>query len=135
MGLLTTEMEKRMLLWAFQDSTNPQLPLVQPVVVRLVSANGDAVTTGTEVVGETYEEVDVYFALSSTTPGVEIVNTSSIEFNSINDSAPTTVAGVELWDSSSIPVRIAYAALASPVVVSTGSPFTIGIGQLKVKLT
>lgn len=135
MGQLTQEAERRMLLWALQDSTNTSLAFTQPMVVRLVSTNGDAVAAGVQVLGDTYTEQEAYFAQTATTPGVELVNTSTIEFNSLDLATTVTVAGAEMWDSSDTPVRVAFAALSDPVPISAGNPFIIGTGQLKVRLT
>lgn len=132
---MTREMEKRMLLGALQSSTDSENIIEQPIWLRLMSINGNLTDPGTEITGTSYSPTEAYFVQSATTPAVEVVNSSSIQFNSLDPSVNVTVAGVELWDSSDTPIRLAYSALSSPITVAAGAPMTISPGQLKVRLS
>jgi hypothetical protein len=90
---------------------------------------------GTEVVGTSYVATEAYFAQSSTTPAVEVVNSSSIQFNSLDPVASVVVTGIELWDSADVPIRLAFTSFTAPITVAPGAPLTISPTQLKVRLT
>lgn len=135
MGVLTKEVERRMLHWALTDATDPNLPLTLPIMVRLMSTNGTHDVLGTQVVGDTYEPVDTAFAYNDAGVGATFINTTVVEYNAIDSTTSVTVVGAELWDSSETPVRVGLATLDIPVPVAPGTTFTISPGQLKVKLT
>lgn len=132
---LTREAQRRMLLSALQDSGDPNYIIEQPVWVRLMKINGNLTDPGTEVTGASYAPVEVFFTQSGTTPAVEVVNSSSIQFNSLDPAASMTVVGIELWDSSDTPIRLAFTAFSSSITVAAGAPLTISPTQLKVRLT
>ncbi len=133
-GALTNDAKERVLNWLFVDAESTPAPET-PTVVRLMSANGDAEEFGTEVTGDSYIEVEALFSFTSESPGVFLVNTFDVEFNSISATAAVSVVGIEIWDSSeSFPLRIAYATFTSPYLVAAGDPLLIATGQIKVKL-
>lgn len=134
MGLLTREAERRALAWLLVDSDDNNLPVTQPIMIRLVSANGTTTTAGTEISGDVYEPTQTTWGFTATIPGAEFVNATTVSFTALDADASVSVAGVELWDSSSTPLRVGYAALPSPVTIPAGQPFEIAPGQLKVKL-
>lgn len=135
MGLLTRDIERRLLKWLLVDQDDTTIRLTHPIVLRLMQDNGDADTPGTEVQGDTYVEIEADWVESTTTPGVEFENVADITYNSLSSTAPVTVTGGELWDSSEPAVRVGYATFTSSIIVGIGDPFTIGAGQLKVHLT
>lgn len=124
-----------MLHWALVDQTDPNIPMVLPIMVRLMSVNGTETTPGTEVVGDAYDPAEVSFGYTEGVGSAIYVNISVVEYNSVDTSDSKTVVGVELWDSSDVPIRIGLAALDAPLIVSAGTPFSIAPGQLKVSLT
>lgn len=134
LGLLTQELETRLLTWALVNPFDTSIPVSLPIKVRLMSANGNASTAGTEVTGDAYSAIEATFSTSTTSTGALVVNTASIEFAALDTATSKTVVGVELWDSSDTPVRLAFAPLLSTFSVAALSPFIIGIGQLKVSL-
>lgn len=133
-GQFTREALRRMLFWTLVSPSDTTLPFTLPVELRLMSTSGTHSAAGTEITGDAYEAMEAYFAQSATTPEVEFVNTTEIEFNSLDSSSPVAVDGVELWDSSATPVRIALVDFTTPITIAAGYPYTIGIGQLKVQL-
>jgi hypothetical protein len=135
MGLLTRDVERRILKWVLVDQLDTSIVLTHPIVVRLMGTNGDATNAGVEIIGDTYVEAESEWTESTTTPGVEFVNAIDISYNSLSSANSVSVAGAELWDSSEPAVRVGYATFTSPVIVATGQPFTVGAGQLKVHLT
>lgn len=135
MGVLTKEVERRMLLWALSDPTDPNIPLTLPIMVRLMGTNGTVDTPGTEVVGDVYDPVEAVFGYSEGGSGATFVNFTVVEYNSVNSTTQVSVAGVELWDSSDTPVRVGLASLDAPILVAAGTTFSIAPGQLKVRLS
>lgn len=135
MGLLTRDIERRLLKWLLVDQIDTSITLTHPTVLRLMGTNGDATNVGVEITGDSYIEAEAEWVESTTTPGVEFVNVNDITFNSLSSTASVVVAGGEIWDSSEPAVRIGYATFDTPVTVAAGDPFTIGEGQLKVHLT
>lgn len=134
-GFLVRDMERRILVWMLQNSGDASVKLVQPIQVRLMSANGDDTDAGTEITGDTYEPVDSFWAQNATDPGVEFENTDDIEFNSLDPDVTVNVVGIELWDSNANEqVRVAYATFDDPQDVVAGDPFILSAGTVKVKL-
>ena len=134
-GFLTREAERRILQSLLINSSDKNQLFTQPIMMRLMSANGDSVTPGTQIDADVYEPVEVYWGQSGAYPSVEFVNGSGIEFNALDVDTNITVSGIELWDSSTTPVRIGWAPFTATTVVPAGEPFVIAPGQLKVKLT
>ena len=134
MGLLTREAEQRLLSWMLINANDSDLPFQQPIMAHLMSANGDRVVEGVEVIGDVYSPCESFYVSTTTTPKVEYVNGTVIEFNAISTTSDVVVAGIELRDSSSPGIRIAYAALDNPITVPSSTEFTIAPGQLKVSL-
>lgn len=135
MGLLTRDVETRILKWLLINSDDSNLPVEQPVVARLMATNGNATSPGTEITGDVYSPAEVSWGISAEVPGVSAINGLDVTFIALDSSSAKTVVGVELWDSSDTPIRIGYAALDSAVTIAAGDPFSVAPGQLKVKLT
>lgn len=134
-GALTVEAEQRILFWVLVDPENT-LPFEQPILIKLMSANGSATAPGTEITGDSYVPVDCLFSLSSDSPGVKMLNTFAVEFDSLSSTTNVTVVGVEIWDSSdTAPIRVAYATFSPSITVSTGEPLNLAPGQVTVKIT
>lgn len=134
MGILTRDAEIKLLRWMLMDGVNPINPFQQPIYVRLVSSNGNETTPGVEVVGDSYDPEPASWGITELTPGVTATNGSEVSFSMIDTTTVKTVAGIELWDSSENPQRLALASLGTPIQVPAGSSFVISSGQIKVKL-
>lgn len=119
---LTNVTEGRVLNWLTGNSTTaPTLPLM----VRLMTANGNDTSNGIEVVGGSYTPQSATFG--SAPSGGPASNTNLIRFDNM---PAVTLTGFEIWDSAGTPVRWHWAAFSSPVVVAAGEPVEFAIGAL-----
>ncbi|TXH11863.1 MAG: hypothetical protein E6R04_00060 [Spirochaetes bacterium] len=134
MGLLTKDIQSKILSWLLINSTFPVNPPTQPVRMHLLTSNGTSTAAGTEVVGNSYEPETVSWILSGTPTEAVATNGAPVSFSSLDSENVITVVGIELWDSSTTPQRVAFASLDYPVSVGPGQSFTIATGQIKVKL-
>lgn len=134
MGNLTRDAEAKLLRWMLMDGSTPVNPFQQPIYMRLMSSNGDASTPGVEVVGDSYEPEVTSWGITELTPGVTATNGSEISFSLLDTTSVKTVTGIELWDDSEIPQRIAFASLGTPIQVAANASFVISNGQIKVRL-
>lgn len=78
-----------------------------PLKLRLMTANGDATTGGTQVTGGSYASQTITFSAAS---GDSAASAADITFTGM---PACTVVGVEIWDSAGTPVRLAWGALTS----------------------
>lgn len=99
-----------------------------PIQVALMTANGSDSSAGTEVSGGTYARQDVTFAAAS---GGSASNDATITFPGMPDA---TVVGVELYDSSATPRRLAHAALAESRTVNAGDDAKFNPGELTFEM-
>lgn len=121
MSSLTDTAETRTLAWLLgQSTTAPTLPLK----VRLMTANGSDSSAGTEVAGGTYAPVTL--SASTATSGAS-ANDTILRWEGIPN--PTTVVGVEIWDSAGTPVRWWHGALSASRTVTDGV-LEIPVGDL-----
>ncbi len=98
-----------------------------PISVRLMSANGDDTTAGTEVTGGSYAAQTVTFAAAS---GGSVASNADVTFTNM----PTgDVVGIELWDAT--PTRIAYAPLASTKSLVLGDSLTFATGTITLTIS
>lgn len=134
MGQLTREVSTSLLTWALIAPEEVTIQPTMPIMVRLMKTAGTADVLGTEVTGELYDEQDSQWAITTLTPGATAINVSDVTYDGISETETVTVTGVELWDSSDEPIRIAFANLSSPYVVAPNTSFSIGRGQIKVKI-
>jgi hypothetical protein len=112
MSDLTDVAETRTLAWLLgQATTAPVLPLR----VRLMTANGGEATPGTEVAGGTYTPQTLSAAAVA---GGASSNDAVLRWEGIPN--PTTVNGVEIWDSAGSPVRWWHKAFTTPKTVVDG---------------
>jgi hypothetical protein len=119
---LTNVTEGRVLNWLTGNSTTaPTLPLM----VRLMTANGNDTSNGIEVVGGSYTPQSVTFG--SAPSGGPASNTNLIRFDNM---PAVTLTGFEIWDSAGTAIRWHWAAFGSPVVVAAGEPVEFAIGAL-----
>ena len=134
MGQLTRDAETRILRWLLISPTDTTIMPTHPIRVKLMSVTGDSETAGVEVVGDLYSPVNSDWGITTLSPGGTAINLSDIVFSGISSASSVTVAGVELWDSGTIPLRLAWADLSSAAVVSESAPLVIGRGQVKVSI-
>jgi hypothetical protein len=122
---LTDGAETRGLQWLLgQETTPPELPLT----VHLMTANGSDSAAGTEVTGGTYAPVELDAA--AVADGASS-NDTVLRWEGIPN--PTTVAGIEIWDSADTPFRWWHGALAAQKTVTDGV-LEIPIGDLALTL-
>lgn len=104
--------------------------LTGPIRARLLTANGNDTTAGTEVVtGGGY---------TSGTGAPSVTFGAASARSSSNSTAVTvtnwpraeTVVGVDLYDSAGTPKRVEYGALTTSRTMAAGDTFSIAIGAL-----
>lgn len=134
MGQLTIDIQKKVLSWLLHNSAYPVNPPLQPIMVHLMSSNGNNATRGVEVSGDSYVPEVASWIIPDGGVDAYAVNSSEISFSAIDSTSAVSVAGIELWDSSSTPQRIAYGELEYPVSVGPNQSFTIAVEQIKVRL-
>lgn len=129
---LPDEVERLVLDWLNGTAvTQPTAPLM----VRLTTTAPTDAAAGTEVVGDLYAPQTAGLGAAVTTAGESsITNAASITFNGLDSASGVDVAGLEVWDSAAIPVRVAYEAYAAPVAVVAGEPVVINAGDLSLTL-
>lgn len=102
-----------------------------PIRGRLMTANGNAATPGTEVTnsgGSTYASQDVGAAITSVA-SLPVTNSAGITWTNL----PTaTIVGLELWDSHATPKRKWFGALAASKAVVLGDSLTVAAGSLSI---
>jgi hypothetical protein len=82
--------------------------------LRLMTANGDDASAGTEVTGGSYVAQTIAFDAAASG---SIANNASISFTGM---PAVTVVGIEIYDSAGSPKRLAYGALTSSRTVTSG---------------
>lgn len=82
--------------------------------LRLMTANGDDASAGTEVTGGSYVAQTIAFDAAASG---SISNNASISFTGM---PAVTVVGIEIYDSAGSPKRLAYGALTSSRTVTSG---------------
>jgi len=100
-----------------------------PIKMRLMTANGNGTTAGTEVTGGSYVSQSVTFTAAGS---LSTANTGAVSFTNMPS---CTVVGGELWDSSGTPVRKHFGPLAAPKTVNPGDTFTLPAGSIVLSLT
>lgn len=125
---LTDAMENAALDWLTGNGT-PVRP-TSPLVIRLMTANGDDATAGTELATSGgYTAGGKSATLTAAASGL---STNSSEVSWTNMPA-TTIVGVELWDSAATPVRIAWASTTS-TTLAAGDTLTYAAGAIDFTL-
>lgn len=100
-----------------------------PLKARLMTANGNGTTAGTEVTGGSYTSQTITFAGAAS---LSAANSNTVNYTSM---PAVTVVGVELWDSAGSPVRKHYGALAASRTVNSGDTFSFAAGSVIVSFT
>lgn len=100
-----------------------------PLKARLMTANGNGTTAGTEVTGGSYTAQNMAF---SSAASLSTSNSATVNYANM---PACTVVGVELWDSSGSPVRKHYGALAASKTVNAGDTFSFASGAVIVNFS
>lgn len=125
MAALTNTAETRALRWLLgQPATAPVLPLR----VALLTGLGDDATPGAEVTGGGYARQDL--SAAAVVAGAS-GNDALLRWDGLVN--PTTVVGVEVWDSAGAPVRWWHGPLAEQKTVIDGV-LEIPVGDLGLSL-
>lgn len=98
------------------------------IKLRLMTANGNDASAGTEVTGGSY--VAQTIAFSSAASG-SIANSASISFAGM---PAATVVGIEIYDSAGSPKRLAYGALTTSRVVTVGDTVQFASSAITLSL-
>jgi len=127
MDNLTDVAEARVLNWLTGNATTAP---VTPLKVRLMTANGNDSTPGTEVVnagGSAYAAQTATFPAASGTTST--ANSADIVFTNM-PAEPTGIAGLEIWDSAPTPIRWWWGPVTTPKTTNLGDTVRILAGTL-----
>ena len=100
-----------------------------PIKLALVTANGSDSAAGTEVTGGSYARQTIAFDAAS---GGSIDNNAVINFTGMPS---CTVVGIEIYDSTGTPKRLAYGALTASRTVTSGDTVQFAIGAVSLSLS
>ena len=96
--------------------------------LRLMTANGNDASAGTEVTGGSYVAKTIEFDAAA---GGSISNNASISFTNM---PAATVVGIEIYDSASSPKRLAYGPLTASRTVTAGDTVQFASGAITLSL-
>lgn len=109
-----------------------------PMKVRLMTANGDATTAGTEQStasgsgsGSGYTAGGLSVTFASAAAGAASP-TAVVRWDNM---PATTIVGVEIWDSAGTPKRFQYAALTASKTLASGDSFELPVASFTETLT
>lgn len=114
------------------------VPVVGPLKMRLMTANGSASAAGTELAtGSGPETGTGYTAGGKSFVWAASANGSAIPTDKIRwDNMPAaTIVGAEVWDSSATPRRIHYGPLTTQRTVTAGQSFEMAAADVVSTLT
>ena len=100
-----------------------------PIKLALVTANGSDSAAGTEVTGGSYARQTIAFDAASSG---SISNNAVINFTGMPS---CTVVGIEIYDSTGTPKRLAYGALTASRTVTSGDTVQFAIGAVSLSLS
>jgi len=96
--------------------------------LRLMTANGDDASAGTEVTGGSYASQTIAFDAAASG---SISNNASISFTGM---PAVTVVGIEIYDSAGSPKRLAYGALTTSRTVTAGDTVQFASSAITLSL-
>lgn len=99
-----------------------------PMMIRLMTANGDATTAGTELGTGAGGGTGAGYTAGGkvVTPASAAGGSTSPTATLLWDNMPAcTIVGAEIWDSAGTPKRWQFAALTAPRVLASGDSFEI----------
>ena len=97
--------------------------------LRLMTANGDDASAGTEVTGGSYTPQTIAFDAAASGA---IENNASISFTGM---PACTVVGIEIYDSAGTAKRLLYGALTSSRTVTSGDTVQFASGAIDITLS
>lgn len=129
MGSITSGLATHLLdgvFWA-----NPHnLSITSPLKLALMTTNGTATVVGTEVAGGSYARQDITFDPAWYASSMaHITNAAALNFTLM---PACTVVGVTVYDNAG--TRLFWQALDSPAAIAAGQTFSIGAGELTIRL-
>ena len=96
--------------------------------LRLMTANGNDASAGTEVTGGSYASQTIAFDAAASG---SISNNASISFTGM---PAVTVVGIEIYDSAGSPKRLAYGALTTSRTVTAGDTVQFASSAITLSL-
>jgi hypothetical protein len=96
--------------------------------LRLMTANGNDASAGTEVTGGSYASQTIAFDAAASG---SISNNASISFTGM---PAVTVVGIEIYDSAGSPKRLAYGALTASRTVTAGDTVQFASSAITLSL-
>ena len=96
--------------------------------LRLMTANGNDASAGTEVTGGSYVAQTIEFDAAASG---SISNSASISFTGM---PAVTVVGIEIYDSAGSPKRLAYGALTASRTVTAGDTVQFASSAITLSL-
>ena len=96
--------------------------------LRLMTANGNDASAGTEVTGGSYVAQTIGFDAAA---GGSISNNASISFTGM---PAATVVGIEIYDSAGSPKRLAYGPLTASRTVTAGDTVQFASSAITLSL-
>lgn len=127
---LPDAIENLVLEWLFstRTATRPSTPWK----LRLMSANGNDTTAGTELsTSGGYTAGGATITFGSAASGGSISNTADVTWTNM---PAVTIVAVEVWDSAGTPLRLAYGTLTASKTTNSGDTFTVSTGNLTITL-
>ena len=97
--------------------------------LRLMTANGDDASAGTEVTGGSYTPQTIAFDAAASGA---IENNASISFTGM---PACTVVGIEIYDSAGTAKRLLYGALTTSRTVTSGDTVQFASGAIDITLS
>ena len=97
--------------------------------LRLMTANGDDASAGTEVTGGSYTSQTIAFDAAASGA---IENNASISFTGM---PACTVVGIEIYDSAGTAKRLLYGALTTSRTVTAGDTVQFASGAIDITLS
>jgi len=103
--------------------------IATPIKLALSTSDGTDSTAGTECTGGSYARQTIAFtSAASGSTG----NTALITFTNM---PACTVHGIEIYDSTGTPKRLAYGTLAADKTVTAGDTLSFAIGAITLALS
>jgi hypothetical protein len=110
---------------------NASYTVTTPIKLRLMTVNGTNTSAGTEVTGGSYASQNITFSSAGSILTETLQNNAAISFASM---PATTVTGIELWDSSGTPKRLAWGPLTTNRTTASGDTLQFAINSIVVSL-
>lgn len=113
---------------ATRPTTPPKCRLMASPFNATDSAAGTEITAGG---GYTAGGAAVTFGTAGAVTAGLIENSTAVTWTNM---PATTITGIEIWDTSGSPIRLAYGTLTANKTTNAGDTFTIAIGDIDITL-